>query len=637
MSRATLAPIPTSLTLSALMLGSAAFAADPPAKPADGSTDAKTAPADATLKDVLVQGAREPKLSSPKQVKPLVDTPQTITVITAETLKEQGASTLVQALKNTPGISMLAGEGGTGGAPGDSVTIRGFNARKDIFVDGVRDFGSYARDPFNLEQVEIVKGPSSFLGGRGSTGGVINLVTKTAQRESFYAGSVSGGTDSYKRLTMDVNQSLESVDGRLKDAAFRINATGFSADTPGRDYVKNQRIGIAPTVTFGLNSPTQVTLGFFHIDEDNLPDFGIPFVPIANNAVPGVAGYGNRVAPVAYSNFYGLINRDHEKVFSNISYANVKHDFGNGIVLNNRTQYGLTSRDSILTAPRFINATTTAINHELQSLLETDTGVTNQTDVTIKFATGSLKHTVVTGLEVAHETSRVDARGAYAPGTSPLTAAPLAAAAFPTTDLFSPDPFQPYSYSVQKTGAYTYNSSHSQAIYAFDTLDLNEQWSVMGGLRYDRFHDDAKAVSTTFTNNAVTSFTRTDKNLSWRASLTYKPTKNGSIYVSSGTSFNPSAEGLTLAAAANSLNSQNVGPEKNVSYEIGTKWNILNEKTARERRASSARKRPTPAPRTRRIRTTSSPSTARRACRASSSAPSARSRASGAFRRATPT
>ncbi len=584
MSPKTLAPIPTSLTLSALMLASSAFAADPPAKPADGaSTDTKrTGSSDTTLDQVTVQGQRDPKLSSPKQVKPLLDTPQTITVITAETLKEQGASTLVQALKNTPGISMLAGEGGTGGAPGDSATIRGFNARKDIFIDGVRDFGSYARDPFNLDQVEIVKGPSSFLGGRGSTGGAINLVTKQAQRENFYAGAVSGGTDAYRRLTLDVNQSLESLDPRLKDAAFRINAVGFEANTPGRDYVKNERVGIAPTLSFGLGSPTQVTVGFFHLDQDDLPDFGIPFVPIGNNAVPGVAGYGNKVAPVNYSNFYGLVNRDHENVYTNIGSVAVKHDFGNGIVLNNHTQYGLTYRDSILSAPRFANTTTTAINHELQSLDETDTGITNQTDVTFKFITGTMKHAVVAGLEIARESSRVYARGAYDPGKSPATSAPLSTATipfpFPTTDLFNPDPFQPYSYSVQRTGAYTYNAAHSQALYAFDTVDLDERWSVMGGLRWDRFHDDASSISSDLTKNVLTSFTRTDKMLSWRASVSYKPAKNGSIYVSSGTSFNPSAESLTLAAAANSVNSQNVGPEKNISYEIGTKWNLLDEK-----------------------------------------------------------
>ena len=274
----------------------------------------------------------------------MLDTPQTITVITAETMKEQGTSTLVQALKNTPGISMLAGEGGTGGAPGDSATIRGFNARKDIFIDGVRDFGSYARDPFNLEQVEIVKGPSSFLGGRGSTGGAINLVTKQAQRENFYAGAVSGGTDAYKRLTLDVNQSLESVDRRLKDAAFRINAVGFEANTPGRDYVKNERIGIAPTLTFGLGS-ADPGHGRLLPPRPGQPARLRHSVRAASPTTPSRASpaTATRWRRSTYSNFYGLVDRDHENVYTNIGYVNVRHDFGNGIVLNNRTQYGLTS------------------------------------------------------------------------------------------------------------------------------------------------------------------------------------------------------------------------------------------------------------------------------------------------------
>ena len=198
--------------------------------------------------------------------------------------------------------------------------------------------------------------------------------------------------------------------------------------------------------------------------------------------------------------------------------------------------------------------------------------------MTLKFVTGSAKHTVVTGLEIAHETSRNFARGAYAPNTSPATAAPLAAAAFPTTDLFNPDPFQPYAYSVQRTGAVTRTVANSQALYAFDTVDLDPRWSVMGGLRWDRFDADSNAVSSTFTNNVVTNLNRVDHMLSWRASVSYKPARNGSIYVSSGTSFNPSAEGLTLAAAANSLNSANVAPERNISYEVGTKWELLGDK-----------------------------------------------------------
>ena len=355
-------------------------------------------------------------------------------------MKEQGASTLVQVLKNTPGISMLAGEGGTGGAPGDSVTIRGFNARKDIFVDGVRDFGSYARDPFNLDQVEIVKGPSAFLGGRGSTGGLINLVTKTPQRESFVAGTLGAGTDAYMRATIDANQSLDGYDDRFKNMAVRLNAVGFSADQPGA-RLREER----------AHWPrAQHRLRAGHADAGHgrpLPHRGRQHAGLRHpvradreQRRPGVAGYGNKVAPVAYTNFYGLLNRDKEEVATNISYANVKHDFGNGIVVNNRLQWGLTQRDSILTAPRFINATTTAINHELQSLLENDTGLTNQTDVTIKFATGTMKHTVVTGLELAHETSRVDARGAYAPGTSPLTAAPARGGRVPDDQPVQPRP-----------------------------------------------------------------------------------------------------------------------------------------------------------------------------------------------------
>jgi len=571
----TVAPMPTSFTLSALMLASAACAADAPDPPADGAArDAKDAQ---RLEEVTVEGQRELKLSSPKQTKTLLDTPETITVIPAAIMQQQGASTLVQVLKNSPGISMLAGEGGTGGAPGDSLTIRGFNARKDIFVDGVRDFGSYSRDPFNLQQVEIVQGPSSFLNGRGSTGGAVNLVTKQAQKDTFYAGSVSGGTDSYKRVTLDLNQSLENVTdgGGIKGAALRINAVGFDGDVPGRDLVSNRRVGVSPSMTFGLGSPTQLLISYFYMKQDNQPDFGIPFVPLANNAVPGVAGYGNKVAPVPYSNYYGLVNRDHENISTNIGEMTVTHDFQNGIVFRNHTQYGSTYRDSILSAPRFINTTTTAINHELQALDETDTNFTNQTDLIFRFATGSVRHTVAAGAEFAYETSVNYPRGAYNPGTSPANSAPLAATAFPTTDLFNPDPYQPYSYSVQRTGAYTDTTAHSQALYAFDTVDLNEQWSVMGGLRWDRFNPESTAVSSTFTGNTVTALSRVDNMVSWRASLSYKPAVNGNIYVSAGTSFNPSAEALTLANAANSLNSSNLDPEKSISYEIGTKWELF--------------------------------------------------------------
>ncbi len=582
MSAKTLAPMPTSLMLSALMLAPAAFAADAPqAKPADGKTadgmsdDAKSE----TLKDVVVEGKTDQQLSSPKYTKPLLDTPQTTTIVPASVMQQQGASTLKQALKNSPGISMQAGEGGSAGPSGDNFSIRGFVARRDIFVDGVRDFGSYSRDPFNLEQVEIIKGPSSALGGRGSTGGSVNLVTKQAQKDTFYAGSVGVGTDSYKRLTLDVNQSLDNGDDRdgIKGAAFRINAVGFDADTPGRDIVTNQRMGLAPTITFGLDSPTQLSIGFFHMQQDNIPDFGIPFVPVTGG-VAAMTGLGNHVAPVPYSNFYGLAHRDYEKINANIGTVTLHHDFENGVVLTNHTQYGSTARDSITTAPRFVGTfPTTNINHELQSLDQTDTNLTNQTNLTFKFDTVTFKHTLVTGAEFSQETSINYGRGAYAPGTSPFTSAPLATAAFPTTNLFNPDPYQAYNYSVQRTGAKTDTTANSQAFYLFDTVDLDEQWSVMGGARWERFDTKYKSTSSIFTGSTVTNLGNTDEMLSWRGSVSYKPAKNGNIYVSSGTSFNPSATDLSLASTATAANNFNIGPEKSISYEVGTKWNFCDD------------------------------------------------------------
>ena len=585
MSRKTLAPIPTSLTLSALMLASSAFAADPPAKPADGASPDinRAGSSDTTLDQVTVQGQRDPKLSSPKQVKPVLDTPQTITVITAETLKEQGASTLVQALKNTPGISMLAGEGGTGGAPGDSATIRGFNARKDIFIDGVRDFGSYARDPFNLDQVEIVKGPSSFLGGRGSTGGAINLVTKQAQRETFYAGVVSGGTDAYRRLTLDVNQSLESVDPRLKDAAFRINAVGFEANTPGRDYVKNERMGVAPTLTFGLGSPTQVTVGFFHLDQDDLPDFGIPFVPICQQRRPrrrrlrqqGGTGQLQQLLRPGQSRPRERLHQHRlggrEARFRQRHRPQQPHAIRFDLSRLDPLGAALRQHDHHRHQPRAAVARRDRHGHHQPDRRHLQ--VHHRDGEALGRGRPRDRER-----ELARLRTRRLRSGHIAGNFGAAEHGHGSVSTFPTTDLFNPDPFQPYSYSVQRTGAFTYNAAHSQAIYAFDTLDLDDRWSVMGGLRWDRFHDDANATTSDFTKNVLTSFTRTDKMLSWRASVSYKPAKNGSIYVSSGTSFNPSAEGLTLAAAANSLNSQNVGPEKNISYEVGTKWNLFDEK-----------------------------------------------------------
>lgn len=493
---------------------------------------------------VVVTGQVE--ASSPKYTKPLRDTPQTVTVVPKEVIEEQGATTLRDVLKNVTGISIQAGEGGV--PAGDNLSIRGFNARTDIFVDGVRDFGGYSRDPFNLEQVEVVKGPASNYSGRGSTGGSVNLVSKTPFLSRHLSGSVGGGTGAYGRAAIDYNQPL---DGLGTGAALRLNAMFTNADTPGRDEVGSRRWGVAPSLSLGLGTGTRWNFGFSHLGQDNLPDYGIPWVPSNNQPL---SQFANQPAPVDFGNFYGLNQRDYEKTDTDLVTAQVEHDFGDSMTLRNLFRLGRTRRDSIITAPRFAGTDTTDIRRtDWKSRDQNDGILANQTDLTARFETGSFKHTLITGLELARETStnynRVETGQEG-----------------PDTDLFDPNPNDPYDGSILRDGQKTDGTGISAALYAFDTIDFSDKLQWSGSLRWDRF--DVEAIRA-----GESSQQRTDNVLSWRTGLVYKPAANGSLYIGAGTSFNPSAEGLSLATRGGSL--AEVEPEKSRSYEAGTKWDLL--------------------------------------------------------------
>jgi catecholate siderophore receptor len=222
----------------------------------------------------------------PEQVR---DIPQTINIIPQELMKQQADFSLQDALRNVTGISFQAGEGG--GAQGNNLSIRGFNARNDIFLDGMRDQGSYFRDTFNLEAVEVLKGPSALYFGRGTTGGIINQLSKLPRLESFYSGALSFGNGFLARGTGDINQRIGET------TALRVNFMGYMDDIVDRDYVDQRRGGLAPSVTFGLGTSTQLTLSYFLQHEDNIPDYGLPFL------------FG-KPPDVNRGNFYGLANGD---------------------------------------------------------------------------------------------------------------------------------------------------------------------------------------------------------------------------------------------------------------------------------------------------------------------------------------
>lgn len=515
-------------------------------------TDARTVSLDLEVVSETLDVTASPAPMSPKYTEPLRDVPQTLTVIPHQLIEEQGATTLRDVLRNVTGISIQAGEGG-GGLPGDNLSIRGFAARNDVFVDGVRDFGAYTRDSFNMEQVEVSKGPSSMYGGRGSTGGSLNVSSKTPQLRGLQGGTVGVGSDNFTRATVDYNQPL--TDFGLNGAAVRVNAMFNAGDAAGRDVVDGERWGIAPSVSFGLGTPTRVTVSYTHLAQENTPDYGIPWVPPAN--VP-LAEYADQAPPVDFDNFYGLTDRDYEDTVTGLGTATVEHDFNDGVTLRSLLRYGQSTRDSIITAPRFVSNDSTSINRQLQSRDLEDKILAQQNDLLVDFQTGGIGHALVTGVEIARETSENHSRSG-----------PTA----PVTDLFNPDPGDAYAGPITRTGARTESTADTLGIYVSDTVKLSERWQLTGGLRWDRFSVDYESVAV---GGAVTPFERTDDMLSWRAGVVHKPLPNGSVYASLGTSFNPSADGNTGLSLTDAT--VRLEPEKSRGYEVGTKWDLFGER-----------------------------------------------------------
>ncbi len=483
-------------------------------------------------------------ITSTKYTEPLRNIPQTVSIIPKTVIEEQGATTLRDVLRNVPGLTLTAGEGGT--PAGDNLTLRGFSARNDVFVDNVRDLSPQARDPFNFEQVEVVKGPSSAFNGRGSTGGTINLVSKSPFLNPLYGFTLNLGTDDTKRVTADINLPLEAI-GLGKRSAFRLNLLAHDSGVAGRKVVKNHRWGLAPSLAFGLGSSERLTLSYYKLKQNNISDYGIPWVPATNNVLKE---FRDQPAPVPRETFYGLKDRDQEHLNSDLATIKFERDFGDTLSLRNQLRYGRSTRDSIATPPRFASNDSTLINREMRSWVTKDEIWDNQTDVRSNFSTGKLRHTLVGGLALTNEQNTRRTR------TAPNT----------TTTLFNPNPNDPYS------GAFTLSpivgevTGKSLAAYTFDTAKFGQKFELNGGLRYDYF--DVDGISTT---NTLVS--RIDRMVSWRAGAVFHPKQHGSIYAAYGTSLNPSLEGLSYGTANTAIE-----PEKTYTFEIGSKWDLFKER-----------------------------------------------------------
>ncbi len=530
-------------TLAAMLMGSGAAAhgaSRATVLEPDQQSDVKV------MEEVEVSEARERELASPKFTVPIRDVPQTVTVIPRRIIEEQGANSLRDVLRNSPGITFQAGEGGT--PAGDQMTIRGFSARTDMFIDGVRDLGGYARDSFNLEQVEVAKGPSSAVSGRGSTGGSVNLVSKSPQALAFTRAAIGVGTDDYLRGTVDVNQPLNSTGS----VAARVNLLSQDAGVPGRDVVENKSIGVAPSVAFGIGSPTQLTFAYQRLEQNNIPDYGQPRqVYTYDPAVP-------------LSNFYGLKQRDYEDITQDLGTITVDHKMGETFRIRNLTRYGRTYRDSVITAPRFLSGSDTIIRrNDWKSRDQTDEVLSNQTNLNATFETGAVTHQIAAGVEFAREDEKN-----YTRVEDPATV-------LPETDVYHPNPDDAYTGHITRNGAYNATQADSTGVYAFDTLHFGEKWELTGGLRWDDFDATQRVVDET---GVEEKYSRSDDNISSRLGLVFKPITSMSVYAGYGNSFNPSAEGLSLTTRGGSL--EDVPPEETNSYEAGVKWDAVEGRLA---------------------------------------------------------
>jgi catecholate siderophore receptor len=485
---------------------------------------------------------------------PIRDVPQTVTVINRAVMEAQGATSLADTLRSVPGITLGAAEGGS---IGNNFNLRGFSARTDLYLDGMRDRGQVYRDVFSLDSVEVLKGASSMLFGRGATGGVINQVSKAPSRTPLNEASVTAGTQPSLRVTADVNQPLG------EDAAFRIAVMGQNVNST-RDVMENKDYGIAPSLKLGIGTPTEITLSGLFTHNRDMPDYGLPPV-------------NGRPADVDRHNFYGLTD---DRTIQDVGQftAKISHKLSADTTLQNQTRFARYLVDARESGPNSVGtrngagvytafpATNTANNtalpasqlfvglgsHDRQI---TDSALYNQTDLITRFDTGGIKHELLAGLELGQDENRVRNSSRNTGGNAFFTSLSLE-----NPERISGADLPSVAGNEVKAKARTF------APYINDTISLSQQWKVVAGVRHDRYSADL-----TNSVNAPASASQSVSYNSVRSGLIFQPSLAQSYYVSYGTSFNPSLEALTLTTGQQSLE-----PETNKSYELGGKWDLKN-------------------------------------------------------------
>ena len=515
------------------------------------------------LGTVDVNGRRvRREAASAEFVAPLVDTPRAVTIIPQQVIEQIGATSLQDLLRTSPGITLGAGEGGQPLA--DRPFIRGQASGNNIFVDGIRDPGGQQREVFNLEQVEIVKGPDSVYSGRGSGGGSINLSSKSPQLSDFTHVSAGVGTDSYLRGTIDQNWRIDDT------TAFRINVLAAEGDVAGRNAVDYDKLGVAAALGLGLGTDTSAVLSFFYLDSNQMPDYGIPLYTKRGGAnAPRENDEG--VLNVPYDTFYGLTARDYLNNSVKSVTLKLEHRFSETLAIRNVTRYAETLNDYVVTNPgdggsAVLIGDTWWMKRGLKSRWNPVATTANVTELFGSFTTAGIKHNFDLGAEFSHE---VNDNASYTVTSLTGTACPLPLTGLDCTPLYNPNPNDPWT-GTKVRGAVTSNTTDTKAVFAFDSIELGEKWLLNLGVRWDDYSVDGVTAGVAVPE-ASWDF------VNYQVGLVYKPTRNTSVYASYATSSTPptiaGGDGNSSATPAQAV----LDPEDTTSFEIGAKASLFRD------------------------------------------------------------
>ena len=475
------------------------------------------------------EGYTQRRTSSATRTETLLrDVPQSATVVTHELIADQAIQGMGDAVRYVPGVTMGQGEGNR-----DQPTIRGNGTTADFFVDGLRDDVQHFRDVYNVERLEVLKGPNAMIFGRGGGGGVINRVTKQADWQTTREFSLQGGSYGSARTTIDVGQGINE--------RFALRLNGLYEDSESyRDDVDLKRYGLNPTAAFAIGDSTIVRLGYEHFSDERTADRGVPSL-------------NGRPLATDESTFFGDPKLSYADAQVNVLSALVEHETAGGVTIRNRTRYAEYDKFYQNVLPGAVDEVNGTVSITAYNSTNDRSNLFNQTDVIWDFETGGLRHTLLTGVELGRQRSDNFRNTGFFNDTETSFATPLS----------SPTISVPVTFRQRPTDADNRVEADIVALYVQDQIEFSPKWQAVLGLRYDNFSLDFDD------HRNGESLKRDDDLVSPRAGLIFKPLEAVSLYASYSVSYLPSSgdQFASLSATTRALE-----PEEFTNYELGAKW-----------------------------------------------------------------